>query len=426
VTEPVSSNARTASASQQVEAATSEPKRRVLVLSSTFPRWADDTEPPFVYNLSRQLVDRFEVVVLAPHALGAKDSEVMEGVEVRRFRYFWPAKAQQLAYGGMLPNLKRHPWLWAQAPFFLASELISTVRLVRSREIDVIHAHWLVPQGLVAALAAMLLRKPVVVTAHGADVYGLRGKWASAIKRWILGRMTRVTAVSRNLAAGIEELASNTPVEVISMGVDVAHFRRQRSARVVSQSEGVSRPIVLFVGRLAEKKGVQYLVDAMPTVLNAAPDATLVVIGDGPLRADLEQRARDLGILDSVQFMGAMRPGELPRYYSAADVLVAPSIVAEGGDTEAFGLVIAEAMACGCPVIASDVGGIGDLISHEKTGLLAPQRNSAELAEALCRLLSDPALRQRLRKQASAHVRRNFAQSVIADRYEIALREAAA
>ncbi len=399
--------------------------KRVLVLASTFPRWPDDTEPPFVYNLSRQLAQRFEVVVLAPHAPGAKDVETMDGIEVHRFRYSWPAKTEQLAYGGMLPNLKRNPLLWAQVPFFVASELLNTVRLVRSHEIDVIHAHWLVPQGLVAALAAMFLRKPAVVTAHGADVYGLRGKWTSAIKRWTLGRMTRVTAVSYNLAAAIQELDSDTPVEVISMGVDVTQFRRQRNALKVTQTLSASGPLILFVGRLAEKKGVQYLVDAMPAILASVPEATLVVVGDGPLRSDLERRARSLGITGSVHFVGARQPKDLPQYYSAADVLVAPSIVAEGGDTEAFGLVIAESMACGCPVVASDVGGIGDLIRHEKTGLLVPQRNPGELADAVGRLLSDDVLRQRLRRQASAHVKRNFAQTVIAARYETALREAA-
>jgi glycosyltransferase involved in cell wall biosynthesis len=411
---------------EQEATASSARPTRVLVLASTFPRWPYDTEPPFVYNLSRHLTERFDVVVLAPHAPGAKDVETMDGMEVHRFHYAWPEKAQLLAYGGMLPNLKRNPWLWGLVPWFLATELVSTIRLVRSHQIDVIHAHWLVPQGLVAALAATIVRKPVVMTAHGGDVYGLRGKWASAFKRWALSRMTRVTAVSRDLADAIRELDSHRPVDVISMGVDVTRFRRRRGARKVTTALNVTGPVILFVGRLAEKKGVRYLIEAMPEVLEQVPDATLVIVGDGPLRQDLEQRVSNLGISASVRFTGAKSPEDLPQFYSAADLLVAPSIVADGGDTEAFGLVIAEAMACGCPVIASDVGGIGDLIKHEMTGLLVQQRDSSELAVAVCRVLADDVLRQRMRRMGGAHVKRNFAQTVITERYETALREAAA
>jgi len=403
-------------------------RRRVLVLASTFPRWAGDTEPPFIFNLCRSLRHAFDFTVLAPHAAGARTIEQMDGLSVHRFRYFWPAGAQRLAYGGMLPNLKRNPWLWFQAPFFMAAELVEAIRLIRSEDIDVIHAHWLLPQGLVAAIAGLLTGRPVVLTTLGADVYGLQGKWTSRIKRWVLRRMTRITALSRDLAQAVEGLADSErePVAVIGLGVDTHRFKSRRDARAFRAKLGLNGPMLLFVGRLAEKKGVRYLLAAMPAVLAQHPNATLVIIGDGPLRGELTLQARDLGLGESVRFLGARQAKELPNFYTAADAFAGPSIVAAGGDTESFGVVFAEAMACGCPVVASDVGGVSDLVKHERTGLMVPQRDPDALAQALCRLLEDEGLARRLRRNGRAHVKRHFSEAAIAENYETVLREAAA
>ena len=341
----------------------------------------------------------------------------MDGVTVRRFRYFWPSGLQKLAYGGMLPNLKRNRWLWVQVPFFLLAEFFAARRIVRREDIDVIHAHWLVPQGVVGALLSKVTGRPVVVTAHGADVYGANGGIKNRLKRWALRRTARVTAVSQDLATAIDRLmGEDTPVEVISMGVDTERFRPATRPSELRRNLG-DGPIILFVGRLAEKKGVRYLLEAMPDVLTEAPGASLVIVGDGPLRAELEAQGRALSIVDMVRFEGAKRPDELPAYYHAADVFAGPSIVAEGGDTESFGLVFAEAMACGCPVIASDVGGISDLVKDGETGLLVAQKDPGALALAICRVLADEMLRARLRRGGLAHLQTHYTQTAIAGRY---------
>jgi glycosyltransferase involved in cell wall biosynthesis len=350
----------------------------------------------------------------------------MDALSVRRFSYFWPPKLQKLAYGGMLPNLKRNRWLWGQVPFFLAAEFFAAWRLVRRYDIDVIHAHWVVPQGLVGAALSMVTGKPVVVTAHGGDVYGAKGGIKDALKRWALRHTKRITAVSRDLASSIDRLMGGpVGVDVISMGVDTERFQPRPPDPELRKSLGEG-PIILFVGRLAEKKGVRYLLDAMPGVLSQAPDATLVIVGDGPLRDELEQQARDLSITHRVRFLGAKRPEDLPAYYNTADVFVGPSIVAEGGDTESFGLVFAEAMACGCPVVASNVGGISDLVRNEETGLLVPQKDPGALALAICRLLADDTLRARLTRSALKHVEGSLSHESVAMKYDAVLQGAAA
>src|SRR5579862_4451165 len=126
---------------------------RILVLASTYPRWRGDTLPPFVHELARRLTGRFEVHVLVPHTAGAQTTERMEGVHVHRFQYL-PTRFETLAYGGgMLPGLRTRPWRLLALPLFLGMELVTAVRLLRKRRFAVIHAHWLLPHGLIAVLA---------------------------------------------------------------------------------------------------------------------------------------------------------------------------------------------------------------------------------------------------------------------------------
>jgi glycosyltransferase involved in cell wall biosynthesis len=158
---------------------------------------------------------------------------------------------------------------------------------------------------------------------------------------------------------------------------------------------------VLFVGRLVERKGVKNLIDAvrrMPADLRAR----LVVIGDGPERQGLEA----LG--GQVEFRGRVSDEALRAAYAGSDVLVLPSIVDARGDTEGLGVVLLEAMSYGVPVVASDIGGITDIVEHDTSGLLVPPGDPAALAQALERLARDPALASRLGTAGEQRVRRAF------------------
>ena len=126
-------------------------KPGLLVLTTTFPRWAGDHEPPFVYELSRRLGDDFDITGLAPHAPGAQKDEIMDGIRVRRFRYA-PDRLEKLAYDGGIPTrLRLYPWLALLLPSFLLAQIGAALQLVRERNPAVIHAHWLLPGGLIGA-----------------------------------------------------------------------------------------------------------------------------------------------------------------------------------------------------------------------------------------------------------------------------------
>ena len=158
-------------------------KKKVLVLASTFPRWRDDTVPPFVYNLCKGMVG-YEVHVLAPHHAGSATEEVMEGVYVHRYRYA-PESCEVLAYaGGILRKVKRSPLAALMLPAFFLGQWWSVLMLHRRYHFGVIHAHWIIPQGCVAAL----VHRKFLLTSHGGDLYALRSGLMVKLKRWILAK----------------------------------------------------------------------------------------------------------------------------------------------------------------------------------------------------------------------------------------------
>lgn len=397
---------------------------KILVVTSTFPRWPGDTDPTFVHELSRRLVDtKTEVHVLAPHTAGAARHESLDGLTVHRFRYAFE-RFETLAYStGILDKLRANPLNYLLVPMFLLGMTVAAYRLIKRERYTVVHAHWLIPQGVAcaAALRLMATPPPLVCTSHGGDLFGLRGALPSRIKRWVLQRSHAVTVVSHYMREYLDEtLQPRNAVEVMSMGVDL----QNRFVPV----DGVARRAdeVVFVGRLVEKKGVTYLLRAIARVQSRLPRLQVRIVGDGPLRAGLEAEAAALGITDHVTFMGAVTQDRLPALYSAAAVAVVPSVVTRSGDQEGLGLVTVEALGCGCAVIASDLPAIRDVITPGENGLLVPPEDVDALADALAGMLGNARAASRFQAVARASVADRFDWEATATRYRNLLKGAGA
>lgn len=363
---------------------------RVLVLTSTFPRWRGDREPPFVFELCRRLAASHELLVLAPHCPGAATEErLAERLTVCRFRYA-PERLESLAYeGGILEKLRRSPWRYLLVPLFILGELWAALRAVRRMKPDVIHAHWMVPQGLVGRIAALAAPGPsrpaLVCTSHGADLFALRGVFARQLKKWVARRADALTVVSAAMKTPAMQLgAPADKVRVMPMGVDARH--RFAPAPLTPRAERE----LLFVGRLVAKKGVTELPHVLALVHEKFPDVRLTVVGAGPLDAALRLEARARGVESHIVLAGPVPNDELPPYYHRATALVVPSIITREGDQEGLGLVIGEALACECPVVASALPAIGDLIEHGVTGALARAGDARDFADKIISLLEDP------------------------------------
>lgn len=369
------------------------PKPRVLVLATTLPAVRDDGTPQFVLDLSLGLQRRFDVCIVAPRVRSAKSEEWIEGVRVQRFPYF-PRRWESLAGGAILPTLKAHPATALQAPFLLVAYLWAAARVARRWRPDVIHAHWLLPGGLIALAVTRFRPIPYIVTVHGADAFALRGAGLQWLKRLVMRKAAVVGLTSAALAEAVPHVDS-VPQPVIPMGVDVDGF-----ASGVGPRDPVFGRLV-FIGRLAEKKGVDVLLHALAEV----PEATLVVGGDGPEAPALRALSERLGVAGRVRFAGRLSRARLREELRHAYAVVVPSRVARDGDQDTTPLVMSEGMSAGVPVIASRLGGLAEQVEPGVTGLLAEPDSAASLAEVLRQALADPAQLEDCGERARERIR---------------------
>lgn len=328
------------------------PVPRVLVLTTTYPRFMGDSEPAFVHYLNRQLVSRgAKVHALAPHCKGAKTCENLDGVNVHRFRYL-PEALENLAYdGGIMPKLKQSPWLIWQMPFLFLAMFFHAVYFVRKYQITHIHAHWVVPQGLIAATIKLFYRNiKILVTSHGTDLHSLNGKFMEKIKACILKKTDCFTVVSQAMfefckEKGLVGLAKYTTV--LPMGVDTAH--------TFYDKKQIGRNGFVFVGRLVQEKGVEELLQAFKGFLKDYPDEALTIIGSSSESQAFINFSNELGISENIMFLGSLGSKSVSEKMNRAKFLILPS------HQEGLGLVIVEALACGLIPLVSDLPAINDV-----------------------------------------------------------------
>ncbi len=384
-------------------------------MASTYPLGEGDTTPGFVHELCKRLVARgHKVIVSTPHLPGAPTLQWMDGVQVTRYRYCPEFLEQLIGSGGIVNRVRERRWRLLLVPCLLFAMVLALRRACRQDSFDLVHAHWLIPQGLVAALAhGPIHHLPLLCTAHGGDLFALHGDRFRWLRRLIVARSAAVAVVSRYMRDVLaREGAASHKLHVASMGVDLrSHF--------VPVSSVIRDPRqVLFVGRLVEKKGVRHAIKAFSRVLQRHPDARLTIVGDGPERESLQELVHELELEEQVRLIGARPPADLPALYSAAAIAVVPSVIDRGGDQEGLGLVTIEAMGCGCAVVVSDLDAIRDVVSDGETGLVTRAGDETSLAAAIVRLLNEPALRHRLADAARSHALASFDWQAATERYE--------
>ena len=360
----------------------------VLVFTSSFPHGGNPVNGIFVRDLASSICGRVRTVVLCPRFPGPPPAEDA-GFRIRCFPQCCPPGFPLAgAPGGILPALKKHPFLWAFLPFFLLSELTALIRAVKREKIAVIHAHWLVPQGFIAAVYKRFFdpRVRLLITCHGSDVNKAAGGLLSLLKRFSLGQADRVVAVSADLAEKVRLLRPGTPCAVRAMGIDTELFSpaaAEERPTLCDEFRLRSAP-VLFVGSLIELKGVRELVAAWRRVLDRRPDAELLIVGGGGLKTELETTARELKVDARVRFIGPVPHEKLPRYFAQSAAFILPS------HSEGFGLVAAEALACETPVIVSKIPVFESMPDAALLFTFCTPRDPESIADAVIRLLEEP------------------------------------
>ena len=381
-------------------------KRRILITTSTLPRDLSDPEPRFVLDVALHLARHHDVSILAPGLPGAPRTGVVGDVAIHRYRYAPLARWETLTHpGAIMERLAENPARWALVPLLMAGLRRGIGRLLRLQPFDCVHANWLVPQAAVQGLCFGSPRHPpYLAIGHGADVYALRGPFGTYLARSAIRRATGIVCVSEamreTLCRRFPGETRTRPMEVVPQGVDLERFSPVHRNQGWAGTLGLRRPLILFVGRLSAKKGVEHLLDAMASEPLASKRAGLVIVGRGPLEQSLRERCEHLELGHRVRFLPATDHSTLAEFYASADLLCVPSVTAPDGDREGRPTVLIEAAASGLAAVASDTGGIADWLVHDRNGILVGEGNARALAQALAGLIAQPDRLSRLGRQA--------------------------
>jgi glycosyltransferase involved in cell wall biosynthesis len=322
------------------------------------------------YLLSQELKERGdEVRVLTyPHP----DVKDLDGVKVET---------------AFAPNIKGF-----RGFFFLISSTFKLMSMVRHYKIDLIHAHFLLPPGLIGVGVGKILGTKTAVTAHGSDLLiQSKNPVLRYLIKFVLGKADYVLVVNNTLKDKALKLGVNPDkIHITPNAVDVVKFNPHNKELPSDIKMSHEKPVVLFVGNLVFQKGVEYLLEAKK-LMNC--DAELLLVGDGPLRQDLEKKVQDDEIQDVI-FAGARR--DVDKIMPSADLFVLSSV------SEGFPITILEAMASGLPVVATSVGGINEVLD-ENVGIMVIPSNPSELAMAMDKILEKKELRDSMSTAAREH-----------------------
>ena len=380
---------------------------KVLVIGSVYPRFQEDAEVPWLRTSIAHLKKAgVEIQVLAPAYKGLKSHDI-DGTHVNRFRYA-PASWEILTHEEGAPSkMASKPWLQLLAIPYIINGFFQCIRICRKWRPDVIHAHWPFPHAYIALGAAKLFRIPLVLNFHGAELLLIRKKkWVKPLLKFAIGQAQAVFANSSFTAGKIKALR-NVDVEWSPYGTTL-EGRTGKALQTKAQLP-VPHPVngkfkILFVGRHIERKGICYLIEAAKYLPKDKFEIRIVGVGD--LTEQLKQQA---ALLDerretkdertqsaSIIFTGKLSPEALANEYKTANVFTLPAIVDHKGDTEGLGVVLIEAMELGLPIVASNVGGIPDVVVDGESGILVPEKDPVALADAFKRLEANPTLIQKL------------------------------
>ncbi len=404
---------------------------RILTITSSYPKFDGDTTAPFVASITEALASRGHEITLVLPARSDLALQPIEGVRFCPYRY---APTEGLSVFGYAEALRADVALkgatYLAAPLALLSGATRLLLEARRERYDVLHAHWVVPNGTMAWPASVTLGLPLVVSLHGSDVFMSETKAGfGRAARLAFSRAQRATACSEDLATRSLALGAREKPCVIPYGVDASMFDPNGAdgGESLRTQWGLSSDtvVVVAVGRLVHKKGFEYLIDAASKLGASEPRVHVLIVGKGDLQSELEQRAKEAGVSERVSFAGNVERDELARYYQMADILAVPSVRDRAGNVDGLPNVLLESMAAGRAIVASDVAGIPQALRSGRDGVLVPEKDAAALAEAIASLASSPSLRRTLGASARERARQEFNWNLAGERFESVLRSVA-
>lgn len=384
---------------------------KIGIVTSSYPQSSQDDAGNFVHRVALEVKSRgHEIKVIAPYTGGEK-SYILDGIRVKRFDYFYPRRTQRLCgRAGMSVNIRNGLLVKLQLLTYTLALVTKTLRELS--DVELIHVHWPLPNAVGAIIANKIRGVPFVNTIHGAEAYMARRYHFGWALRATVAQSSVSTVNSRaTLQACLDVGCRRENMVLVPGGVDMEFYQPRGHSWTGDGCHIVS------VGSLIERKGLEYLIEAVAQLIAGKNNLTLTIAGKGPRKSALLDLIRNTGIEKRTKIVEHASDEDLLNLYYSADVFVLPSIIDSFGDTEGLGAVLLEAMACRVPVVGTNVGGIPDIIKDGHNGLLVPQKDSSALAAAIRRLLANREEKERLAQNGYETVLSSFSWKNIGKQY---------
>lgn len=391
---------------------------KICILTHTYPRFEGDSAAPFMGELVKELSQNDTVYVLAPFdkEYTLKDSK---NFKLKTYKYIWPTPLGKLGYSRTLDKDNTLSLLnLILSPLLIIFATISLIKLIKEEKIDIVSAHWIVPNGFIASIAKILTRVPYTVTIPGSDIYlGAKNKLFKSMVGMASNNAEVVLSDSKFYIEQLNNLGFVPKrTDVIPYGVNTDKFKPTKKSNDLLKKHKIikSNKVILAVGRLVPKKGFIYLIKAMPDILKRNRDVKLVIVGNGGLMESLEREVIRLKIENNVIFAGTISHTELKDYYNIADIFVMPSIKDSMGNIDASPVALMEALACGAAIVGTKYSIPGGIFKEDDIGVLVKEKDSKSISNAILKLLNKKDMKRAAREKAL----NSLSTKVIAKRYK--------
>ncbi len=406
---------------------------KICTLTHTYPRFPDDINAPFVEKLMEHIARKGNDVSVITAFDPEWDRKAGDhSVDLRTYRYIWPDKLHILGYSRTIEgNIRFRKRVLLLSPLLFFSAYRAFLKLVKEKKPDILHAHWILPNGFIAGHVSKVTGIPLLIQTHGSDVFTAEknalfrsmARYAAAQAHYIVSPSPEHTI--RLGAIGIDTrkigLVPNTVEADFSTGIASNDTDRLKASRGIPRDHVV----VLAMGRMVHVKGFNYLLEAFQRIAGEYQNVTLVLAGDGVLYKDLKGMSEKLGIRDRVIMPGAVMRPDVPVYFKMADIFVVPSIRHKSGAVDGLPVVVPEAMAAGLPVIASDLSGIPVLIKDGYNGTLVKERDVDGITNAIKNLLDSDNLRRQFGERSQRIIEKSVNYDNISDYFLMLYKEIA-
>lgn len=389
---------------------------KICLLTTAYPNWNERPDEiirgKFVHDMAKHLAKAgFEVHVITQHGNNTENCEQKDGVTIHRFHYFLRKYETLTKDPGIPENIKKlgNKLL---VPFYVFFLILNAFKVIKRNGIHIINAHWGFPTGYIGLILKVMTRGKLITTLYGAELFPvIRGKHAlikPLLKRALIGADI-LAGISGETVHAAKSISGRNDVHVIPDGIDMDYYQPgDKDDNLLSKYGCCGKRVIFFTGRMVERKGHRFVLEAMKIVKERNPDIKLLLGGNGPLSRYLQELRADLQLEDVVEMPGFLPEQELVPILQSVDMYVLPSYVDSNGDTEGSATAAFEAMACGTPAIVSRIGGNIGAIEEGKGACYFEAGNSEDLAHKIIMLVTDNELLDRNRRESRKYVQDHY------------------